>query len=394
MHTPLDIPALIATLRRVLPERERIALHEPEFGLAERQALLECLDSGYVSTVGKHVERFEGELAAYTGASHVVAVVNGTAALHIALKLVGVEQGDEVLMPALSFVATANAASYCGARPHFVDSEFTSLGMDAAALDEHLRHIAVASKEGWRNRETGARLAAIVPMHTFGHPVDLDALVALSERWHIPLVEDAAESLGSFYKGRHTGRAGRISALSFNGNKIITTGGGGAILTEDAKLAERARHITTTARVGRGWTFQHDEVGYNYRMPNLNAALGCAQVMRLPAFVAEKRTLAARYREALRDVAGLKFVAEPADTQSNYWLCAVLLDEARGNTSCDLRDTVLQATNELGIMTRPAWNLLHTLPMYADCPRAALPVAEALARRLINLPSSPHLGRV
>ncbi|MEC5396304.1 LegC family aminotransferase [Uliginosibacterium sp. H1] len=393
----MDLPALIEALRRVLPERERIALHEPEFGLAERQALLDCLDSGYVSSIGKYVDRFEQELAAYTGASHVVAVVNGTAALHIALKLAGVEQGDEVLMPALSFVATANAATYCGARPHFVDSEFTSLGLDAAAMDEHLRHVAVASKEGWRNRETGAPLAAIVPMHTFGHPVDLDALVALSERWHIPLVEDAAESLGSVYKGRHTGRAGRISALSFNGNKIITTGGGGAILTEDAKLAERARHITTTARVGRGWTFQHDEAGYNYRMPNLNAALGCAQLTRLPAFVEEKRALAARYREALHDVAGLKFVAEPADTCSNYWLCAVLLDEARGSTasaSCELRDAVLQATNELGIMTRPAWDLLHTLPMYADCPRAALPVAEALARRLINLPSSPQLGRV
>lgn len=375
-------------LRTVLTDVP-VALHEPEFGQCEKAYVQECLDTGWVSSVGRFVDRLEVDLATYTGARHAVAVVNGTAALHVCLKLAGVEVGDEVLMPSLTFVATANAAHYCGAIPHFIDSEEPTLGIDPAKLDDYLGEIAIKDSGGCRNRLTGRRLRAVVPVHIFGHPVDMEPLMAVAERWQLTVVEDAAESLGSQYHGTHTGRFGRLAALSFNGNKIITTGGGGAILTDDDALADRAKHITTTARLPHRWSFIHDEVGFNYRMPNLNAALGCAQLEKLPSFLEDKRKLANAYRHALAGISGLRFVDEPSDSQSNYWLNAVLLDE----DAAGRRDELLEATNAAGIMTRPAWTLMHHLPMHSHCPRMPLETAESLEQRLVNLPSSAKLGR-
>ncbi|WP_207893870.1 LegC family aminotransferase [Tumebacillus sp. BK434] len=383
------IPLLIEKLRSVLPaDRSFIALHEPNFQGHEWDYVKECLDTGWVSSVGKYVDLFEQQLAAYTGVHHAVAVVNGTAALHISLLLVGVEAGDEVLMPTLTFIATANAVTYCGAIPHFVDSEERTLGLDPRKLDAYLAEIAEVRGDGCFNKQTGRRIKAVVPMHTFGHPVDLDPLLDLCERYQLELVEDAAESLGSFYKGKHTGGFGRIAALSFNGNKVITTGGGGAILTNDPGLAQRAKHLTTTAKVPHKWEYNHDAVGYNYRLPNLNAALGCAQLEQLPGFLEQKRALAQHYQEALQDMAGLTFVTEPDFATSNYWLNAIVLDEAQAQ----LRDELLKATNEQGIMTRPFWTGMHKLPMFAQCPRMDLAVAESLERRTINIPSSTFLG--
>ena len=388
MDTQLN--AIVAALRQVLPgDRDFLPLHEPRFSGNEWSYLKQCLDTGWVSSVGAFVDRLEADLAEFAGVKRAIAVVNGTAALHICLLLAGVEAGDEVLMPALTFIATANAVSYCGAIPHFVDSEERTLGLDPARLGEHLAEIAELRADGCYNRGTGRRIRAVVPMHTFGHPVDLDPLAEICRRYRIELIEDAAESLGSFYKGRHTGNWGRVSALSFNGNKIITTGGGGAILTNDEELAARAKHLTTTAKVPHRWEFNHDLVGYNYRLPNLNAALGCAQLEQLPGFLAQKRLLAGRYREAFRGVTGVRFVCEPEFACSNYWLNALLLDEERAGE----RDRLLALTNDSGIMTRPAWTLMHKLPMFADCPRMELPVALSLERRLVNIPSSADLAQ-
>ena len=302
-----EVQAVVEALRSVLGEPPTpIALHEPHFGGNEWSYVKDCLDSGWVSSVGAYVDRFEQMLAEITGAQRAIAVVNGTAALHIALQLAGVEPGDEVFVPALTFVATANAVSYCGAVPHFVDSEFRTLGLDASKLADYLGKIAETGAEGCRNRMTGRRIRAVVPMHTFGCPVDLDPLLECCARCGIVVVEDAAESLGSYYKGRHTGTMGRVGTLSFNGNKLVTTGGGGAILVNDAELGKQAKHITTTARQSHRWSFVHDQVGYNYRLPNLNAALGCAQLEQLAGFIESKRALARKYAEAFRDVAGVK----------------------------------------------------------------------------------------
>ena len=387
----IDVGALVATLRRCLPEGAGgVALHAPEFGGNEWAYVKDCLDTGWVSSAGAYVDRFERELAAYCGVRRAVAVVNGTAALHVALRLAGVEPGDEVLVPALTFIATANAVAYCGATPHFVDSEARTLGMDPHALADYLERTAEIRDGVCYNRATGRPLRGVLPMHTFGHPADLDALAAVAERFHLVLVEDAAEALGSFYKGRHVGRWGRLSTLSFNGNKTITTGGGGAILTDDDALADRAKHLTTTAKRAHPWRYDHDCVGYNYRLPNLNAALGCAQLEQLPAFLERKRALAHRYATAFEAVGGVRFVTEPAFARSNYWLNALLLDEA----AADQRDAILERTNAAGIMTRPVWTLMPHLPMYEACPRAELPVAERLERRLFNIPSSASLAPV
>lgn len=384
------IDAIIDALRSVLPaDGKPISLHEPCFSGNEWTYVKECIDTGWVSSVGKFVDRFENDLAAFTGAKRAVAVVNGTAALHICLKLVDVEQGDEVLIPSLSFVATANAVSYCYAIPHFVDSEEKTLGLDPVKLGDYLREIGDIRADGCYNKITGRRIKAVVPMHTFGHPVDLDALVELCQRYRIELVEDAAESLGSLYKGQHTGNRGRVSALSFNGNKVVTTGGGGAILTNDEALGKHAKHLTTTAKLPHKWLFIHDQIGYNYRLPNINAALGCAQLEQLPEFVSRKRNLADRYREAFAGMPGLRFFTEPDFAQSNYWLNVLLLDKV----NADRRDAVLEATNSLGIMTRPVWNLMHELDIYKACPKMPdLAVSEDLAKRIINVPSSQALS--
>lgn len=381
------VDAIVNTLTAVLPGRPSIALHEPSFGDAERFYVNECLNSGWVSSVGKFVDRFEETLASVTGVKRAVAVVNGTAALHICLKLVGVVPGDEVLIPSLTFVATANAVVYCGALPHFVDVAETSLGMDAGKLDDYLATASELRQGQCYNKYTGRRIAAVVPMHTFGHPVDLDALASVCARYHLVMVEDAAESLGSYYREQHTGSYGKVSAVSFNGNKIVTTGGGGAILTQDETLARMAKHLTTTAKLAHRWAYDHDEIGYNYRLPNLNAALGCGQLEQLTGFVAAKRELAVRYQRAFAEVDGVQIFTEPAYAQSNYWLNVLLLDDA----VAAWRDDVLERTHDAGIATRPVWNLLHRLPMFQACPKMDLTVSEHLERRIITLPSSPSL---
>lgn len=382
------VAAALAAMRSVLGTPSgTIALHEPEFRGREWEYVKDCIDTGWVSSVGSYVDRFERELAACTGAAHAVATSNGTSALHICLLLAGVRRGDEVLLPTLTFIATANAVSYAGAVPHFVESETASLGVDAQALEAYLADAAELRNGQCFNRRSGARMTALVVMHVFGHPCDLDALAALAERWHLVLIEDAAESLGAHYKGRHTGNVGRVAALSFNGNKVVTTGGGGAVLTNDAELGRRAKHLTTTARVPHRWNFLHDEVGYNYRLPNLNAALGCAQLERLSGFVERKRALAARYEAAFRAVDGIEFLHEPDHTRSNFWLNALVLAPRHSA----LRDELLAALNDAGYMSRPLWTLMHRLPMYAACPRMPVPVAEALEARVINVPSSAHL---
>lgn len=389
MSTSLNINTVLEALRTVLPAGHAfVPLHEPSFAGNEWTYVKECLDTGWVSSVGTFVDRFEEELAACTGVKRAVAVVNGTAALHICLLLAGVKADDEVLMPALTFIATANAVSYCGAVPHFADAAERTLGVDAGKLSAYLEGTTEQRGGSCFNRTTGRRITALVPMHTFGHPVDLDPLLELCQRFNITLIEDAAESLGSYYKGRHTGQWGLLSALSFNGNKTITTGGGGAILTNDEELGRRAKHITTTAKVPHRWEFNHDTIGYNYRMPNINAALGCAQLEQLPGFLAAKRQLADQYCRTFANMPGIRFFSEPSDCRSNYWLNTLLLDEECAGH----RDALLAATNDAGIMTRPAWTLMHKLPMFAECPKMYLPVAESLEQRLINIPSSVMLA--
>lgn len=378
----------LAALESILPGDRPLALHEPLFGGNEWSYVKECIDTGWVSSVGKYVDDFERRLAELTGSRYAVATVNGTAALHVALSLAGVESGDEVLVPALSFVATANAVSHCGAIPHFVDSSEETLGLDADALRDYLASVTEQSSGAARNMATGRRLAAVVPMHAFGHPADMVGLLAVCRDFAIPLVEDAAESLGSFYHGRHTGTFGVFGALSFNGNKIITTGGGGALLTQDTELARHAKHITTTAKRPHRWEFFHDEVAWNYRLPNINAALGCAQLERLEDFLRSKRNLADRYRTAFANDPDLRFADEPMNCRSNFWLNTVMLR----HPSSPLRDRLLCVANDAGFMARPAWTLLNRLPMYTQCPSAPLSVAERLAAAIINLPSSPSIA--
>lgn len=367
-----------------------VPLHEPRFGGNEWAYLKECLDSTFVSSVGEFVDRFESDLAAYTGAKHAIAVVNGTAALHVALRLAGVCPGDEVLLPALTFVATANAVSYCGATPHFVDSSEDTLGVDPWALRTYLERAAEIRGGQCVNRKTGRVIRALVPMHAFGHPIDIDGALALARDFHLALVEDAAESLGSTVNGRHTGTIGLLGTLSFNGNKTITTGGGGAILTNDPVLAKHAKHLTTTAKVPHRWEYRHDEIGYNYRLPNINAALGCAQLEQLPAFLAAKRRVFGKYKAALAGIQQVSLVAEPEGSTSNYWLQTLLLDESVASQ----RDLILAATNDAGPMTRPAWVAMHRLAIYHDCPFMPLPVAESLERRIINIPSSVGIAGI
>jgi len=390
MTNSTSIQAIIKAMQSVLPaEHAFLPLHEPNFNGNEWVYVKECLDTGWVSSVGKFVDRFEEELAAYTGVKRAIAVVNGTAALHVCLLLSGVKLGDEVLMPALTFIATANAITYSGAIPHFIDCEEHTLGVDPRKLALYLEEVADLRSGCCYNRLTGRRIKAIVPMHTFGHPVDLDALLEVCQRFDITLIEDAAESLGSFYKGHHTGQWGLLSAVSFNGNKTITTGGGGAILTNDEELGRLAKHITTTAKVPHRWEFKHDMVGYNYRMPNINAALGCAQLEQLPGILTAKRELAERYRQAFTDIPGIFFFSEPANCRSNYWLNTLILNE----DSAGQRDALLEVTNDADIMTRPAWTLMNKLPMFAGCQKMDLSIAESLERRLVNIPSSAILGR-
>ena len=365
------------------------SLHEPVFSGRESELVMECLDSGIVSSIGPYVDRLEAMLAKQAGVRRAVSVVNGTAALQVCLQLAGVVRDDEVLIPALTFVATANAVAYLGAVPHLVESSRSTLGICPLALSDYLDRVVEVRDDGhaW-NRITGRRIAACVPMHTFGHPVDMDPLMDCCAYFRIAVVEDAAESLGSSYRGKQTGSFGLVSALSFNGNKIITTGGGGAILTNDEELGKLAKHLTTTAKVPHKWTYFHDRTGYNYRMPNLNAALGCAQLERLEEFLARKRALAERYRAAFSGLRGVRLFTEPESCRSNYWLNVLLFDPAERRH----REAVLAASHAVGLLTRPAWALMKRLPMYAGCPRMELPVAEELEECILNIPSGAGLS--
>jgi len=363
-------------------------LHEPYFTGNENRYVKDCIDTGWVSSVGSYVDRFENDLAALHQVPFAIAVVNGTAALHMCLLLAGTQRDDEILIPTLTFVATPNAVSYIGAIPHFCDSDERSLGIDAAKLDQQLHEIAEVRDGLCYNRRTGRVIRAMVAMHCFGHPADLDAILDVATRWRITLIEDAAESVGSLYKSKPTGRHALMSAVSFNGNKIMTTGGGGCILTEDETLAKRAKHLTTTAKRPHPYEFDHDEVGYNYRMPNINAALGVAQIEQLNGFVGAKRQLAKRYQEAFDGFKGARIFQDADYATSNYWLMALILDQP----DISIRNEFLEISNAGGVMTRPVWELMHHLAIYNDCPRMDLSCAENLEGRIINIPSSVKLG--
>lgn len=372
---------LVGFVREIYQTDAFIPLHEPRFGGNEKRYLNDVIDSTFVSSVGPYVGEFERKIAEFSGAKHAVATVNGTAALHIALLLAGVRPGDEVVTQAATFVATCNAIAYCGAESVFIDIEAATLGLAPAALTEFLERGCERRDGSVYNKTSGRRIAACLPMHVFGHPCDMAGLLTVCDGYGIPVVEDAAEALGSRIGERHCGTFGRLGVLSFNGNKIITTGGGGMILTDDDDLARQAKHLTTTAKLAHAWKFEHDQIGYNYRMPNLNAALGLAQLEQLPAFVETKRALAGRYLDWAR-ANGAEIVQEPAGARSNYWLNALLLDDAAQ------RDAFLEYSNAHGVMTRPLWTLMPDLPMYRHCQTDGLSQSRRLAERLVNLPSS------
>lgn len=372
-------------IREVYQTNESIFLHEPIFGGNEKKYVIEAIDSTFVSSVGEFVDEFEAKLECYTGSSRAVATVNGTAALHAALHAAGVKEQDLVITQALTFVATCNVIHHMGAEPIFVDVSPKSLGMCPMALESYLTEYAETTEAGCVNKSTGRRIRAVVPMHTFGHPVELNELIEVAKKWGIILVEDAAESLGSYYKGSHTGTLGAFGALSFNGNKVITTGGGGAVLCSSSEHGRRVKHLTTTARVPHPYEFLHDEPGFNYRMPNLNAALGCAQMEVLEGYLVRKRNIAERYKSFFAD-SDISFVSEPDYAKSNYWLNAIMC-----NSSAQ-RDEILMKTNGSDVMTRPVWRLMHRLPMFAKALRGDLCYSEKIEKLLVNLPSMPPRG--
>ena len=365
-------------------------LHEPEIGDMEKDMVLACLESGQVSGSGAFIDRFEAELAKICGARHVIAVMNGTAALHLALKVSGVKPGDEVLTQSLSFAATANAIWNCTAIPHFVDVCQKPFGLDVEKLSAYLNDIAEWQGETLINKNTGRRISALVPMHIFGHPADMERLTEIAKKYHLKLVTDAAEALGSTYKGYGVAAYGDVSIFSFNGNKIVTTGGGGALATNDDDLARLIRHVATTAKLPHKWAFLHDQVGYNYRMPNLNAALGCAQLERFPNYLKSKRQLAQRYQDSFADMSTLSILTEVDGYESNHWLNALILNEANP----EMLEQILITTHEQDIYTRPIWTPLHQLAYCKECPRSDLSATEDLAARIINLPSSAFLGEM
>jgi len=376
-----NINQLISFVREQYKTDKFIPLHEPRFRGNEKKYVLDTIDSTFVSSVGAYVDQFEQMMQTFTQTNKAVAVVNGTSSLQVALRLAGVKAGDEVITQALTFIATANAIMYNQAVPVFIDVDLDTMGLSPKAVEAFLEQYGEIREDGCYNKSTGKRIAACMPMHTFGFPVHLDELLSVCEKWRIPLVEDAAESLGSYYKGKHTGSMGLISGFSFNGNKTVTSGGGGVIVTNDAELGKHAKYLTTTAKRPHPYEFFHDELGYNFRMPNLNAALACAQLEELDGFLADKRDLAVGYANLFRGL-GIKFREELPEAKANYWLMCVELENKVE------REHFLKYTNEAGIMTRPIWNLMHRLPMYLNFQRDEQKNAEFLEERIVNVPSS------
>ncbi len=372
---------IVDFIKQTFKTESFIPLHEPRFIGNEKKYLNDCIDSTFVSSVGKYVDTFEKEFAKKVGSKFAVATVNGTAALHISLILADVKNGDEVITQPLTFIATCNAISYIGAKPVFVDVDLDTMGLSPDSLKQFLEENCEVKDNKCINKTTGKTIKACVPMHTFGHPCRIDSIKEICDTWHIALVEDAAESLGSYYKGKHTGTFGQIGAFSFNGNKIITSGGGGVLVTDDEVLAKRAKHITTTAKIPHPYEYVHDEVGYNYRLPNINAALLVAQLENLDGFLSSKRELTGIYKEFFSHE-NIKFIEEPQDSSSNYWLQAVLLQDVTQ------RDEFLEFTNKNGVMTRPIWKLMNELEIFAKCQTASLKNAKFLEERVVNIPSS------
>jgi perosamine synthetase len=373
---------VVSFIQDLYGTKQNIPLHAPVFKGNEKKYVSECIDSTFVSSVGKFVDRFENIMVDYTGARKAVVCVNGTNALHMALMLVGVERHDEVITQALTFVATCNAIAYIGAYPVFIDVDKDTMGLSPKAMTFWLKENAEIKEKNCYNKRTGRRIKACVPMHTFGHPVHLDELVELCNEYHLELVEDAAESLGSFYKGKHTGTFGKVGILSFNGNKTITTGGGGMLLFQDKEMGKIAKHLTTQAKIPHRWAFVHDQIGYNYRMPNINAALGCAQMEQIDKILVNKRETAEKYKVFFEGNTDIKFFIEPDDCKSNYWLNSVVLKDKQS------QQDFLQYTNDNGVMTRSSWELMNKLPMYKDCETDRLKNTQWFADRVVNIPSS------
>lgn len=380
-----DYSKIIDFIKQYYNNQEFVPLSVPVFSGNEKKYLEECIDTTFVSSVGKFVDRFEEEVAKYTGAKKAVVCVSGTNALHMSLMLSGVQRDDEVLTQALTFIATCNALSYIGAHPVFIDVDRSTMGLSPDALKKWLNQNSEIREGQCYNKKSGRRVKACVPMHTFGHPVRIEEIVEICKEFHIELVEDAAESIGSCYKGKHTGTFGKVGAVSFNGNKTITTGGGGMMLFNDEELAIHAKHITTQAKIPHRWEFRHDEIGYNYRMPNINAALGCAQLENLDKYVASKRETASAYAEFFKSIDGVEFFVEPENAFSNYWLNVVILKDKNAQLE------FLQQTNDNGVMTRPIWELMNRLPMFENCENDGLENTIWFADRVVNIPSSVRL---
>ena len=376
---------IVDFIKSLYPAENPVLLHAPRFSGNEKKYLIDCIDTTYVSYVGQYVGRFEEEVRQLTGAKYAIAVSTGTAALYVALLLAEVAPGDEVITQPLTFIATANAISYCSAQPVFVDVERSTLGLDPEKLNDFLIDNGILKSDGkCYNKTTGSKIAACVPMHTFGHPVRIDQITEICKKYNIPVIEDAAEALGSFYKGQHAGTFGVSGILSFNGNKPVTTGGGGMIITNDETLAAKAKHLTTTAKKPHPWEFFHDDVGYNYRMPNINAAVGCAQMECFAGVLENKRATAQMYNHFFREI-GIPFITEPAHSRSNYWLNTIVLKDRQE------RDQFLAYATAKGIQARPVWTLMTHLPMYRHCQSASLETAQWLEDRLVNIPSSVRI---
>ena len=385
--TSITLPDLVTQAVQNVIGHGPIKLHEPTFDGNETKYVQDCIESTYVSSVGKYVDQFEIELAKHTGAKYAVSLVNGTSALHLALKLAEVKAGEEVLVQAFNFVAAANAITHCGAVPHFVDIEMENLGVDPLKLQNYLSEISEKTGEQLVNKVTRRVIKALVIMHTFGHPSKMDELMEVAKKFDLVLIEDAAESIGSYYYEKHTGTMGLMGTMSFNGNKTLTTGGGGAILTNDLELAKQAKHLSTNAKISHKWAFKHDQIGYNYRMPNINAALGCAQLEQLPNKLEKKKKLFDKYKIEMSKIKGVSIIEEPKNCKSNYWLQALTLD----SPSLSMRDNILENLNAAGYMSRPGWDLLNSLDPFIESPSMSLENSNLLFQSLINIPSSSNL---